>query len=262
MKTFSVTLLFTASLLFPLSCASTKYLVSRTHVVSPSSQRNSLLVFLPGRESRFDSFERDGLLDVLKESGVDADCVSADATFAYYMDRSLIDRLDADVFAKAENTNYRHYWFIGNSMGTIGALLYVKRHPGRIRGLILIGPYLGEGPVISDIQAAGGLKKWRPKLPPWQDYVTDIWTELKEIVTDKSGKKPAVFLLTGTGDRYRKTQELLSKELPENHVFWAEGGHDWGPWNRAFRDFLNSDTAGKMFSGRSGQAVLPAEKRP
>lgn len=232
------------------SCASTKFLRSESYLFQPSTTQDNLLIFLPGRSSDMTDFEKQGLLAAFRSTGIPADSVSVDATLPFYMDRSLLTRLDTDVFGKPELAEYKNYWFIGNSMGALGSFLYAQAHPGKIKGIILLGPFLGEGQVPDEIAAAGGLLKWESKIPEGKDYIRDIWVYIKNCVQDHSGKFPEIIFLAGQDDRYHKIQSLVAQSLPSDHVFWASGGHDWDAWNAVFLDFMKSEKAGQIFLNR------------
>ena len=240
-------------LMLPFSCVSTKYLSSRIYLLSPSKTQDHLLIFLPGRRSGIHAFEAHGTLDILRSSGIPADCVSVDATLPYYTDRVLVDRLETDVFRKPEMADYKNYWFIGNSLGALGAILYAQSHPGKIKGIILLGPYLGEGAVPDEIQSSGGLLKWEPTMDPENDSIQDAWLFLKNCIKDSTGNFPAIVFLAGQDDRYHKIQSLVAEALPADRVFWVPGEHDWDAWNAAFSKFINSETAKKLF----GKQTLP-----
>ncbi len=235
-------------LLLSFSCVSTNYLSSRIYLLSSSKTQDHLLVFLPGRRSGIHAFEAHGTLDILRSSGIPADCVSVDATLSYYTDLVLINRLENDVFKKAEITGYKNYWFIGNSLGALGAILYAQAHPEKIKGIILLGPYLGEGPVPDEIQSSGGLLKWEPNMDPGKDSIRDAWLFLKNCITDSTGNYPTIVFLAGKDDRYHPIQSLVAESLPADKVFWAPGRHDWVAWNAAFSKFVNSETAKMLFS--------------
>ncbi len=241
----TIILLFIFSLFY--SCESTKYMVSQTYLFKPQEKQSDILIFLPGRESDFTDFDKKGLLLIIRGSGLPVDCVSANAVFPFYMDRSLLVRLDGDVFGKPGLAEYRNYWFIGNSMGALGSLLYVQSYPGKIKGIIMLGPYLGEGAVPRKIAEAGGLLKWESKIPPGSDYLEDTWAYLKKCIYDKKGNYPVIIFLCGKSDRYHDTQDLLARALPEDCVFWSEGGHDWTAWRTAFNNFIKSGKAKELF---------------
>jgi pimeloyl-ACP methyl ester carboxylesterase len=235
------------------SCVSTNYLPSRIYLLSPPKTQDHLLIFLPGRRSGIHAFESHGTLDILRSSGIQADCVSVDATLSYYTDRVLVDRLETDVFKKAEITGYKNYWFIGNSLGALGAIFYAQTHPGKIKGIILLGPYLGEGPVPDEIQKSGGLLKWEPNMDPGKDSIQDAWVFLRNCITDSTGNFPTIVFLAGQDDRYHQIHSLVAEALPADRVFWAPSRHDWVAWKAAFSEFLHSETAKKLFSKQTLQ---------
>ena len=46
-------------------------------------------------------------------------------------------------------------------------------------------------------------------------------------------------MTTGEEDRFIAGQRMLANFLPEHHVSYLPGYHDWPVWEQAWRDFLD-----------------------
>jgi pimeloyl-ACP methyl ester carboxylesterase len=88
--------------------------------------------------------------------------ILADATFAYYREGNLIERLHDEVVAPALRAGYRKVWLTGASLGGMGALLYEQQHPGEMAGIVLFAPFLGDRSLLREIDSAGGPRAWNP----------------------------------------------------------------------------------------------------
>jgi hypothetical protein len=44
----------------------------------------------------------------------------------------------------------------------LGALHYAIEHPGEIRRLFLLAPYVGDQRIVGEVAAAGGARRWQP----------------------------------------------------------------------------------------------------
>ena len=226
--------------LLVVSCSSGPLLTTRFIPAQTESGRQSILVFLPGRGGSINDFQAEGLYDSLRATTSVLDVVCIDAPFFYYMDRSLLPRLEKGLFDSLRVANYRNVWTVGNSMGGLGSILYARAHPGAIKNLVLLGPFLGDDPIINEIIKSGGIKNWQSKQSASDDYQRDVWMFLKACVEDTTGSYPTLFLLAGTSDRFHGAHRLLADAMAETHVFWAAGGHDWNAWRTAFGAFLQS----------------------
>ena len=207
---------------------------------------DTLLVMLPGAYSTPDEFEREGFVRAVAENRIAADVMLVDAHLGYFNDKTILDRLDADVVAPARSQGYRHIWFVGISLGGFGGMLYAQTHPGDLAGLVTLAPYLGERALGTDIANAGGLAKWKGPLtdpaaePPRTPNETQLWQWLRGYAgfTDTAGARPPLYLGYGVDDRFAFSNRLLTGVLPPERVFTTEGGHDWPEWNRLWRRML------------------------
>jgi pimeloyl-ACP methyl ester carboxylesterase len=223
-----------------LGCAPTARLKVSAHYPANPPQRQSILaVFLHGQGGSHLDFERNGLLEELRKAEIPVDVVGMYAPDRYYEDRSIHRHILEEVMKPAADSGYHRIWFFGNSVGGLVSLFYCRNHPEeKIEGIVLIGPYLGEEPIVKEISLAGGVAKWAPRDTLSNNYQRDLWVYLRRCVLDTTGTLPKLFLLAGRSDRLHDAQQLLADALPQGSTFWAEGGHDWGAWRGAFSAFV------------------------
>src|SRR3546814_13006534 len=62
----------------------------------------------------------------------EADVLLTSATFAYYKERNIVERLQQDIIAPARAQGYQHIWLAGASIGGMGVLFYEHEHPGEL----------------------------------------------------------------------------------------------------------------------------------
>ena len=199
---------------------------------------DTLLVLLPGSYSLPEEFEREGFLDAVRAHRLAADLLLVDAHVGYYHQRSVVDRLQADVIAPARARGYRNIWLAGISIGGLGAMLYAEARPGEVDGLVLLAPYLGTPLVAKDIANAGGLAAWRaPPAPVAQDLDAGLWRWLQQ-QTGPAAATPPLWLGYGLDDRFATNAEQLRRALPATRVFTAPGGHDWPVWTGLWQRML------------------------
>ncbi|RQO46541.1 alpha/beta hydrolase [Variovorax sp. KBW07] len=207
---------------------------------------DTLLVMLPGAYSTPDEFEREGFVAALRNNRVAADVVLVDAHLGYYNDKSILERLSADVMTPARSQGYKNIWLVGISVGGFGGLLYAQTHPGELAGLVALAPYLGERGLSTDIANAGGVARWKGPLvdpaeaAPRTPNETQLWQWLRGYVgfTQTAAARPPLYLGYGTDDRFAFSHRLLAGALPAERVFTTEGGHDWPEWKRLWLRML------------------------
>lgn len=198
------------------------------------ARASTLLVLLPGRGGLWGDFERHGFISKLREEGINADVITVDAHLGYYYRRTIIDRLQADVFGPARAQGYRRIVVAGISLGGLGALLSARDQAGSVDGLILLSPYLGaDAALFKEIDAAGGPVRWAAGRTPLDGKVDqEVWTFLGQRASDL----PPVWLLFGAEDRLRVGQRLLARLLPAARVRVAPGAHDWRTWEKLWAE--------------------------
>lgn len=198
---------------------------------APCGPVDTLVVMLPGSYSLPEEFQREGFVRTLRARQVAADVLLVDAHLGYYRDRTIIERLHADVVQPARARGVRQIWLVGISLGAVGAMLYADEHPQALDGVVLLAPFLGTRLTALEIENAGGLAHW-PAPPRRADEDVDVrlWRWLKNQTA--SGATPLRIVQGyGVDDRFAYNNRLFSQSLPPAQVFTAPGGHDWPAWN-------------------------------
>ena len=199
-----------------------------------------LIVLLPGLGDEGRTFFDQGFVARLRQAGLSADLIAADATLGYYESGSFVTRLDADLLGPARRRGYARTLLVGASMGGFGSLFYASQHPEEVDGVLALAPWLGDEPVLSQIRAAGGLARWPPPAPaPFdaRNYQPQLWGWLKGVALE-GRPGPEIWLGFGQGDRLRSADELLAAALPAGRVLSAPGGHQWSTWRELLGEFL------------------------
>ncbi|MET0336033.1 MAG: alpha/beta hydrolase [Rhizobacter sp.] len=203
---------------------------------------DTLLVMLPGSYSLPEEFIREGFVRTVRDQQIAADVLLVDAHLGYYNDRSIIDRLQADVIRPARARGYREVWLVGISIGAVGAMLYADEHPGGADGVVLLAPFLGSRLTALDIENAGGLARWpAPERLVNEEIDMRLWRWIKG-QTDGTSATPKLPIFQGYGvdDRFVYNNRLMSRSLPATRVFTVEGGHDWLAWNALWKRMVQA----------------------
>lgn len=204
----------------------------------------TLLIFLPGIRGNGTEYAKKGFVEAVRSRHLPVDLLTADAHFGYYVKRNLIERLRADVIAPARARGYKNIWFVGTSLGGFGSLIYSSEYPDDITGMVVLAPYLGGVDVIAEIEAAGGLERWRPGPGFEQDPHRKLWAWLKKYAEPDNGL-PQLYLGYGRDDKFAPGNALLAGILPPQHVDVVPGGHNWSTWKTLWDWALNA----AFFSG-------------
>jgi len=199
-----------------------------------------LLVLLPGLGDGPEDFVEQGMVAAIRELAPGFDVALPDAHFGYYRDRIVMERLREDVVGPARARGYRQVWLLGISLGGLGATGYASLHPGDVDGMVLLGPFLGEGAVTDAVRAAPSLAAWNPAGVPLEDdsdgLFLQVWTWLQE-QTGPAGRCQ-IFLGYGDEDGPGTVDERLAVALPKDRVVVQPGGHNWSAWLPIARDIL------------------------
>ncbi len=202
--------------------------------VSATGRAATLVVWLPGRGNTLAEFEQEGIVATMREAGVSADAIVVDAHLGYYYNRSIVDRLRADVLVPARQQGYRRVVLVGVSLGGLGALLNERDNPGSVDALVLLGPNLGDDNRLFDrIDGAGGPVAWAAGRDPRAGSVYEqLWTFLGT----RTATLPPTWLRYGRGDPYGRGHGLFAGLLPVTRVATIAGAHDWPTWRALWRD--------------------------
>jgi len=87
-----------------------------------------LLVMFAGATDRLEDCVEQGFIGMVRVSSALIDVVAVDAHMNYYLERSVVERLETDVIAPALAKGYMRIWLMGISLGGMGALDYARRH--------------------------------------------------------------------------------------------------------------------------------------
>lgn len=208
----------------------------RTEAGGPA---RTLLVMLPGRLSSADRFRTEGFVDQVRSAGFDLDVIAVEAHVGYYYNQTIVERIRQDIIVPARARGYRNIWMLGISLGGMGAIWYDRTHPGDLDGLVLLAPYLGEKPIVDEVETAGGLRRWRREEVDMEGFPEDIWGMAKGYV-DRQATVGRLFLGYGLQDSLARSNSLLARELPGDQVVTLAGAHDWTTWRLLLARFLEN----------------------
>jgi pimeloyl-ACP methyl ester carboxylesterase len=211
----------------------------------PSVARGAL-VLMPGFGDRPAAFEEHGFVRILAQHAPAYDVFAADAHFGYFRKRTLLPRLERDVIGPLLQRGYRELWLVGASMGGFGAVAYARKHPERVRGLLLFAPYLGPKQVVSEV-AEVGLCNYRPPAEPENSeeaFARANFAWLRVAVCEQ--REIAIYVAVGDQDRLLHADRLIGAALESTHMLVLPGGHGWNLWTPALEKLapLAFDTAG------------------
>lgn len=206
----------------------------RTIRSEPHGTPAQLVVMLPGRWSRPQEFQQEGLMDMARDHWPRADIVAPNLHLGYYTNRVIVDRLHEDVILPAKRKGVKEIIVVGVSMGGLGALLYDLNHPGIIDRMILLSPFVGDEEAIREIDAAAGVRAWKPGPIGEKDFSRKLWVGLKQQWLGQR-KRPEVILACGDKDRLLPSNKRFAEDfLKPDEIIHLPGDHDWPTWRAAF----------------------------
>lgn len=199
----------------------------------------ALLVMLPGAYSKAEDFRSYGFVSAVRNRGLSADIVLADAHLGYFGDRSVIRRIREDIVLPGRRAGHRQVWLVGVSIGGLAALGYAAQHGDEIDGVVLIAPYPGSRELLGEIADSASLSEWRSRQRIEQDDLErEVWAWLADgIMTPE--RTPAVYLGYGTDDRFANGNRMIAATLPTGRSVAVPGGHDWRPWRAVWEAWLD-----------------------
>ena len=209
--------------------------------MDPHERRSCLVVFLPGVLDTPDTYREQGFFEDATRASRRCDLVAVDAHFNYYRSGTVRERVGEDILRLAEARGYDELWLVGISMGGLGALMLAEEQAERIRGIVLLAPFMGDRPTLSRIEEAGGLAAWdAPDDPDRYDEseIYDVvWAWLQGYAAHPE-RMPELYVGVGTEDSLRPGVGLLAEVLPEDRAMTAPGAHKWVTWRILWRRLL------------------------
>jgi len=203
----------------------------------------SLMIFLPGNGDSISVFEKEGLIEAVRKRGLPIDMVAVNAHIGYYMNWSILERMEEDVIEPLRIKDYQQIWLVGDSMGAYGSISYAKEHEDVITGVVLLGPFLGDKQLINEIKQSGGLSSWNPgdiTSASREAWERSIWAWLRDCQF-KSKRCPSIYLGYGRDDRFAYMQDYLASIIRADHVFVLSGNHSWRTWKKIWIMLLDKD---------------------
>lgn len=208
---------------------------------APGQRADTLIVFLPGSMEVPLDIVQQGFVAQVRERQIGADVVVVDSHIGYFRRMVIIDRLREDVIGPARAQGYRQIWLAGISLGGYGALLYAMLHPQDIAGVIAIAPFVAPTALLDEVNAAGGLARWRAPDPKTASQSRDMGRRLLAWLQryGQDAGLPVLYMGYGDSDRLQPGPPLMAGILPEPQVLRAPGGHDWPPWRQIWGEALD-----------------------
>lgn len=191
------------------------------------------LGLLTGSYSTTEDFVREGFLEELERRGIAARVVMGEVRAAYFSDASVVQRIRESVVEPAREAGHARIWLAGVSLGALACLCYAARHGGDVERMALFSPYPGTRELLREIEAAGGIERWRSDAKP-QDPEREAWQWLR----DCGGAAERIDCWFGCEDRFAQGQRSMANCLPPSSVHEVPGGHEWKDWRAMWNDFL------------------------
>ncbi len=223
-----------SSVYAPVPAAPLPYLSYQTDT---TQQHRNLLVLLRGYGDDNAVFAREGIIDEVRNRHLPFDVIAPDAHFGYYRSQTVETRLKEDIIEPARRQGYKHIWLAGVSMGGLGCILYLRKYPHDVDGVLLTSPFLGWRDILQEINGAGGLTSWRQTTDDPHDWERMLWSWIKY---HDFGAAPPVWM--GYGDRDDLVSggpPLLASRLPARRVFIVHGEHDIPTFKAIFMRHLD-----------------------
>lgn len=218
--------------------APTVPIASLSYRSDPTRRQRRLLVLLRGIGADNTIFEEQGIIDEVRARRLPFDVVAPDAHFGYYESETIETRLREDIIVPARAEGYEEIWLAGFSMGGLGSLLYLRRYPGDVDGVLLSSPFLGWPSIHGEIRRAGGLAAWSATSEDPKDWERMIWSWIKR--REPAGSPP-IWLGYGEGDMLSADgPPLLATVLPAERVFTVPGNHTVATFKAIFRRHLDT----------------------
>ncbi len=203
-----------------------------------SVRQRNLLVLLRAYGEDNTVFVKQGIIDDVFSRHLPFDVIAPNAHFGYYRSRSLEERLKEDIIDPARRQGYEHIWLAGFSMGGLGCILYLRKYPNDVDGILLTGPYLGGQSILREIGESGGVESWQGLSDDQDDWERMLWSWIKK---HDFSSAPPVWLGYGDEDKVIAAgPKFLAERLPAGRVFTVHGQHDLATFKTIFLHHLDN----------------------
>lgn len=216
----------------------------------------TLLVMLPGAGVEVADFARHGMVEAVHKRGLAVDIVAVQPALDLYLEGTVADALHRTIVKPALADGYARLWFLGISLGGMGALLYAGHHATCVEGLVLLAPFLGTRGTVAAIAAAGGFAS--PSAPDAATTVTEerMLRWLRDYLAAGS-PNPRLYLGYGRADRFAQGHRMLADSVLADRVKVDEGGHDWDTWLSLWECVLDAEPFATPSEGGAKGGVPP-----
>lgn len=204
---------------------------------------------LPGAGIEAGDFANHGMVTALHGRGFDVDVVAAQPALDVYLDGSIATVLHRTIIEPALAQGYSRFWFLGISLGGMGALLYAGAYAANVQGLILLAPFLGTQGTIAALAAAGGFASVSASNSAITAAEGQMLAWLQDYLTRRP-INPALYLGYGRADRFARGHRMLAGTLPADRVVTEAGGHDWDTWLLLWHRVLDASPFAASGGGR------------
>ena len=189
---------------------------------------------LSGTYGEPEDFVREGFPAAVREHGIEAEIVMAGVSAASFADGSIVRQIREDVVLPALQRGCRRIWLAGISLGGLAALSFAARHDEDLEGIVLLSPHPATRDVLREVEAAGGISRWKARKGTEGDLEREAWSWLADARTHRV----SVHCYFTSGDRFASGQRRMAEALDADRVCELPGAHDWASWRRLWNEFL------------------------
>lgn len=233
-----VVALFATVLLSGCAAEPTIPLAALNYQANDTGRQRNLLVLLRGFGEDNSIFAAEGIIDEIRTRKLPFDVVAPDAHFGYYQAETVEDRLKQDIIDPARRQGYERIWLAGFSLGGLGCLVYQRKYPGDVDGILLTSPFLGWQSIHREIRRAGGVSAWTATTEDMNDWERMLWTWIKN---HDASSPPPIWLGYGDGDILTADgPPLYATVLPTERVFTVPGNHTVATFKAIFLRHLDT----------------------
>ncbi len=216
-----------------------RFSVDSIYDVAPGdAEERILLLMLPGAKNTPQQLADHGFIRALRERRLPVDVLALHAHVDLYLDHAGVEDLLHAALDRARANGYRRIWLLGISLGGSGAMICATQRTAEIEGIYLLAPFLGTRGLIAEVEASGGLKRWRAGAIQARDHERALLEQVRCRSFEGKGF-PQIHLAYGSEDRYRGSSDMLSRCLPQHRVTVMPGGHDWPTWIELWNALLD-----------------------